>query len=65
MSGGYPGGTYTQTCDDISYDPNSRLLSAICQQLDYHKWIPTSMYLLSDYDDIANCDGKLTPNGCQ
>ena len=61
--GGYPGGSYTQSCEDIDYDPSTSLLSAGCRQRN-GAWNMTDLYLPDDYDDILNCDGILSLNYC-
>jgi hypothetical protein len=59
--GGYPGGSYTQTCRDEDYDQDSSLLKAACRQRNgAYNW--TEMYVPDDYDDIVNCDGELALN---
>ena len=60
---GWPDGSYSQTCDDISYNENSAFLQAYCQQMNGN-YKSTSIYLPEDYNDIANCDGQLTLDTC-
>jgi hypothetical protein len=62
-SGWYPGGSYTQTCEDISFDPSTSYLQATCKQKN-GAWNFTDLYLPGQYDDILNCDGVLTLNDC-
>jgi hypothetical protein len=62
-SGWYPGGSYTQTCEDIEYQPETARLSANCIQRNGVRNF-SEIYLPYSYDDIQNCDGILTLNDC-
>lgn len=59
--GGYPGGSYTQTCDTITYDSGTGILKAVCLQNNgARNW--SELYLsdtMNNIDDIINCDGIL------
>jgi len=60
---GYPGGSYTQSCENISYDPATRILKADCEAENYFTY-PTSIEVPTNYDDIVNCNGYLSINYC-
>lgn len=60
---GYPGGSYTQSCENISYDPTSGLLRAECEDSSGSSF-STSVVVTPNYDDIVNCNGYLVMNEC-
>ena len=61
--GWYPGGSYTQTCENIQYDPDASFLQAACRRRNgAYNW--TEMYVPEEVDDIVNCDGVLALNNC-
>jgi len=63
LHAGYPGGSWTQTCDFKDYDQDTGLLKAACQQRNGAlNW--TEIYVPDDYDDLLNCDGELRLNYC-
>ncbi len=63
LRAGYPGGTWTQTCEFKDYDQDSGLLTAVCRQRNgAMNW--TELYVPEEYDDIVNCDGWLQVDYC-
>ena len=63
LRGGYPGGSYTQSCDFIDFDPGTHVLKAACKQRNGAlNW--TESFIPDVYDDIVNCDGNLELNDC-
>lgn len=65
LHAGYPGGSWTQTCELKDWDQDSGLLKAVCRQKNGAlNW--TEIYVPDywNYDDIVNCDGVLRINSC-
>jgi hypothetical protein len=63
LHAGYPGGSWTQSCEEKGWNQDTGLLKAICRQRNGAlNW--TEMYVPDDYDDIVNCDGELQLNYC-
>lgn len=60
---GYPGGSYTQSCEEIEFDHSNNYLKAYCQSKN-GAWDWSGIYVPDDYDDIVNCDGNLGLNSC-
>ena len=60
---GYPGGSYTQSCENISYDPTDGHLFADCED-HYGSLFRTFVHVPTNFDDIINCNGELEINEC-
>ena len=61
---GNPAGSYQQSCEDISYDPETRMLTATCYWADWSYDQDSSVYVPLNYTDILNCDGYLDIDYC-